>query len=157
MVNNQNMQRTATSYQANEVNTANRLKLLIMLNEGAIRFIKKADEALVKGDLAVKGETISKVLAIVGELKSTLDWSHAPALADQLERLYDFIMDRLYEANVKNDAQALHDALKIVEVLHSSWVELSKKTTAELAVNGQERAAAQVKQQNDSSYFHISV
>ncbi|HPQ69754.1 MAG TPA: flagellar export chaperone FliS [bacterium] len=153
-----NRPNTLQSYQSTEINTANRLKVLIMLYEGAVRFTKRAIEAINEGKIAVKGEMISKTLAIVGELQSTLDHSHAPELASNLDRLYTFIQDRLKEGNVNNDAAALEDALKIIKVLHSAWVELSKKSNAELAVNGQKPVAKEeTKKANASNYFQISV
>lgn len=148
---------TLNSYQATEVSTANRLKLLIMLYEGAVRFTKQAEEAIKSGNYALKGQSISKALAIVDELANTLDHSHAPELAANLERLYTFVHDRLVEANIQNEVQPLHDALNIINVLHSAWAELSKKSHAELAAKNGKQTAEQAKQANSTNYFRISV
>ncbi len=157
MVQYRESKRTPGSYHAMEVNTANRLKLLIMLYEGATRFTKRAEDALNEGDLAVKGESISRAMAIIDELNNTLDYKPAPDLARSLSRLYGYIHDCLVEANRNNDAQPLANALRIIEVLRSAWVELSKKSVGDLAVKGDASKTAQVKQQNAENYFRISV
>ena len=149
---------TLGSYRATEVNTANRLKLLIMLYEGMTRFTKRAEDALKEGNLAVKGESISRALAIVDELNNTLDYSHAPDLAANLSRLYGFIRAKLVDANLRNDVQPLQHAQKIIKILQSAWTDLSKKTAAELAVKTEGKPTTEpVKQQNSSNYFRISV
>ncbi|MCB1154771.1 flagellar export chaperone FliS, partial [bacterium] len=63
------------AYASNDVNTANRLQLLIMLYEGAIRFMSRANEAMKAGNLADKGLYLHKAQAIIDEFKGTLDFS----------------------------------------------------------------------------------
>ncbi|MCB9478814.1 MAG: flagellar export chaperone FliS [Deltaproteobacteria bacterium] len=141
------------AYASNDVNTANRLQLLIMLYEGAIRFMSRANEAMKAGNLADKGLYLHKAQAIIDEFKGTLDFSASKDLATELERLYDFITDRLHAANMRNDRRSLAEAMKITGILRDAWVELSEQvgtgTDAHL-----ERAAKAV---NENSVLRISV
>lgn len=148
-------------YRNTEVNTANRLKLLIMLYEGTLRFGQRAEEALAAGNLAEKGVMISKMLAIVSELRSTLDHGKAPEVAGNLDRLYEFIHEKLVQANIRNDVQLLRDAMRVLRILHSAWVEVSRKPQAELAVKQPDSQAEAVKKASTGAqadnYVHLSV
>jgi flagellar secretion chaperone FliS len=117
-------------YSNTDVTTANRLRLLVMLYDGAIRFVDIAKARIETGNVAEKGLYIGKALSIVGEFKNTLDFNVAGDLPKQLERLYVFVEDRLIQANVKNDPSKLDDARRILETLRSGWVELEKRGVA---------------------------
>lgn len=107
--------------------TANRLQLLIMLYDGAIRFIDQAKEQIEKKDLAGKGVNIGKALAIVGEFKSTLDFSVGGDVPKQLEKLYNFVESSLVRANIDNNIELLKNGRRILVTLRSAWVELEAK------------------------------
>lgn len=161
MLTYQKKQANLESYRSTEVSTASRLKLLIMLFEGAIRFINQAEEAMRTGEIPTKGVMIGKALAIVNELQSTLDHDQAPEIAANLERLYEFVQERLVRANIENQTQPLIQALRVLKTLHSAWVEVSQKSPAELSA-GQPGQPGQSKTNpqnavNDSSYVRISV
>ncbi len=159
MLSYQKKQASLATYRDTDVGTANRLKLLIMLYEGAIRFCRQAEQAMHDGNVAIKGEMIGKALAIINELRSTLDHSHAPEVSNNLENLYEFIHERLLKANVNNDLAPLMDAVRIIKVLHSAWVDVSKKPLAELTVTHPEQAQIIKKKNvtNENSYVRISV
>lgn len=160
MLTYQKKQSNLESYRSHDVNTANRLKLLIMLYEGAIRFAKQAEQAIVAGDMAGKGEMIGKVMAIIDELQSTLDHSKAPEIARNLDRIYDFTRDRLVRANLKNDAKLLHEAMGPINTLLSAWVEVSKMPASELTTTGPDGLKSDVRHSrnpNEQSYVRLSV
>ena len=159
MVTYQKKRTNLESYRTTEVNTASRLKLLVLLYEGAIRFARQAEQAINKGDMAAKGVMIGKVMAIVDELASTLDHGKAPEIAANLERLYDFTRDRLVKANLKNDTALLREAIGILNTLHSAWVEVSKKPVSELTVEQGDQAQNVKTAQavNANNYVRISV
>jgi flagellar secretion chaperone FliS len=150
------------SYRDTEVSTSNRLKLLVMLYEGAIRFCAQAAEAMHDGNVGTKGEMISKALAIINELQSTLDHSQAPDVAGNLERLYEFINDRLVTANLENNLAALMDAVRVIKILHSAWVEVAEKPQADLVTAKPAQARELKRRAADGgaaadSYVRISV
>ncbi len=101
--------------------TASPVELVVMLYDGAFRFVNEADEAFAKDDRARAGDRIGRALAIVDELCATLDGSHAPELADNLLALYGFCKRRLFEANMKRDRQALKDVVTALSPLRDAW------------------------------------
>ncbi|MCZ7587048.1 MAG: flagellar export chaperone FliS [Deltaproteobacteria bacterium] len=118
------------AYTTNDVRTANRLQLLIMLYDSAIRFMTLARRKLEEGDIAGKGQYIGKAMAIISEFKGTLDHDKAPDLARNLERLYTFINDSLVMGNMRNDAKSIEAALSVTSTLREGWVELSRQMDA---------------------------
>ncbi|MBP2674665.1 MAG: Flagellar protein FliS, partial [Deltaproteobacteria bacterium] len=71
-----------------------------------------------------------KVTAIVGELNSSLNMEQGGEIARNLRRLYDFVLDRLLKANLKNDLVALNEAERVLEMLRSGWKEMEMKQAA---------------------------
>jgi len=118
-----------SEYRKAEVNTSDRVKVISLLYDGAINFIKVARKRIELGDLAGKGLYIGKASSVVGELLSSLNMEEGGEIAKNLSRLYDFVMDRLINANMKNDQKALDEAEKVLDVLRSAWKDLGKNNT----------------------------
>lgn len=108
-------------YQKTQVITASREKILLMLYEGAIRFTKQARVAMNDKKIAEKGKAISKATAILSELMATLDFKIGGQLAQDLENLYIFMIDKLIEANVHNKVECLDDVEKLLNTLYTAW------------------------------------
>lgn len=110
-------------YKNTSIQSASREKLLLMLYEAAIRFMKKAMKAIEEKDIAERGVNIGKAYDIFMELSNTLDHKSGGEIASRLEQLYMFITDQLTQANIKGDGKPLESAIKITETLYSGWVE----------------------------------
>ena len=108
-------------YQRTQVVTASREKILLILYEGAIRFTKQARVAMNDKKVAEKGKAISKATAILSELMATLDFKIGGQLAQDLENLYIFMIDKLIEANVNNKVECLDDVEKLLNTLYTAW------------------------------------
>lgn len=109
-------------YKQTSVNSASREKLLLMLYEGAIKFVKKAIIATETKNVADRGLYIGKAYDIIMELSNTLNFEVGGDIAKNLEQLYVFIMEKLTQANIKGDAANLHEVLKILTTLNDGWV-----------------------------------
>jgi flagellar protein FliS len=130
-------------YQSNQVTTASPEQLLIMLYDGAIRFVRQATEAMATGERVRKLESISKAMGIVAELANTLDHEVGGEIAENLDALYHFMIRELTQANLKNDA----DKLKVVEGLlcdlRETWMQAIESTRREAtAVDAAEARAS---------------
>lgn len=123
-------------YKNTSVQSASKEKILLMLYEGAIRFMKQAMVAIDKKDIADRGLNIGRAFDIVMELNNTLNFEVGGDLAKQLEQLYMFVTDQLTQANIKNDKAPLQHALKTMETLYSGWVEAVEKLKREEASKG---------------------
>jgi flagellar protein FliS len=118
-------------YKQTSIQSASKEKILLMLYEGCIRFMKQALLALDKKDIAGRGMNIGRAFDIVNELNNTLNHEIGGDIAKNLEQLYIFVNDQLTKANAKGDRKALVDAIKIMETLHDGWVQAVEKLKKE--------------------------
>ncbi|HEY2990949.1 MAG TPA: flagellar export chaperone FliS [Candidatus Binatia bacterium] len=109
------------AYKRNEVLTADRGTVLLMLYQGAIDFLKKAKERMGEGDMAGKGTYISKTHAIISEFISSLNHEIGGELSRTLEDLYKFMLDQLMQAHVGNESKPLDDVIALLETLKEGW------------------------------------
>jgi len=123
-------------YKQTSVQSASREKLLLLLYEGAIRYMKQALMAIDNRDIAGRGLNIGRAFDIVNELNNTLNHEAGPEIAMNLEQLYMFISEQLTKSNATGDKKPLEDGLKIMETLYSGWVEaIEKLKREEMSVN----------------------
>lgn len=108
-------------YQKTQVTTASREKILLMLYEGAIRFVKASGVAMKEKKIAEKGKNISKATAILSELMATLDFKQGGQLAIDLENLYVFMIDKLIEGNINNNIECLEVVENLLKTLYMAW------------------------------------
>lgn len=111
-------------YKKTEVSTANNIRIISMLYDGAVNFVRIARNRLEQKDVAGKALYIAKATAIVAELSSSLNMEAGGEIARNLKRLYDYVLDRLIVANIKNDPDAFDNAEKILDILRSAWKEI---------------------------------
>ncbi|APV51417.1 flagellar export chaperone FliS [Betaproteobacteria bacterium GR16-43] len=97
-------------------------QLIVLLYDGALSAIARAIRAIGEGQIAVKGESISKAIQIVEEgLKASLDESVGGELAQQLGSLYEYMARQLLFASVRNDVAALKEVARLLEDLKGAW------------------------------------
>ena len=110
-----------SAYKRTEVLTANRETILLMMYAGAIRFLKGAIEAGTRGDIAERARLVTRTQGIVSELRSTLDFKVGGEIAQNLDRLYGFVTNRLMAGSLENDLGKLEEALGVLNTLHEAW------------------------------------
>ena len=114
---------SARRYKAVQIESATPGQILLALYDGCIRFCKAAQIQIEEGDVPGKGRMISKAVAILGELRSTLDHSVAPELCDSLERLYVFFQEQLSMANIKLDPSYIDPVIRLMSDLRDAWAQ----------------------------------
>jgi flagellar secretion chaperone FliS len=128
------MKNAYQKYKQTSIQSASREKLLLMLYEGAIKFLKLGIVAAEQKKIADRGSNIGRCYDIILELNNTLDHKVAPEIAKNLEQLYMFITDKLTQGNISGDPQPLREALKVLETLYEGWVkaveQLKKENSA---------------------------
>jgi flagellar protein FliS len=107
------------AYQQNSVMTASPQELTLMLYNGCLKFIKLAKKAMTNNQFEDKNMNSIKAQAIIQELRYTLD--PAIDLSTSLAQLYDYMYNRLVEANMKNDMAALEEVEGYVVELRDTW------------------------------------
>ncbi len=107
------------------VTAADPHRLIAMLYEGALEAIKRAAAHMAAGRVAQKGEALSHALQIVDEgLRAAVDRSAGGQLAFRLLDLYDYMIMRLLQANLRNDAAALDEVAHLLAELRSAWAQI---------------------------------
>lgn len=109
------------TYQETAVTTQSRGKLIVMLYDGAIKFLKLAIKEIEDRDPEAKGKYISKAIDIIFELNTVLDTEAGGEIAMNLRKLYLFMGRRLTEANAKQDIGKIEEVIKMLEDLNQSW------------------------------------
>jgi flagellar protein FliS len=127
-------------YQKVQVMTADRVRLIIMLYDGAVKFNMCAQKAIREGDVESRNTYINRSQAIIGELKNSLNMEEGGEIARNLSRLYDFSMEKLAEANLKNDASAVEAVTLVINELKSGWEGIAATQTPQTGKNIREGA-----------------
>jgi flagellar protein FliS len=96
-------------------------RLIQMLMEGGLTRIAQARGAMERQQTAMKGELIGKAIGIIGGLREGLDLQQGGELAANLDNLYQYMVSRLLEANVKNDAAPLDEVAGLLRNVKSGW------------------------------------
>lgn len=96
-------------------------RLIQMLMEGALEKIAAAKGAMGRGDIPTKGAQISWAISIIDGLRMSLDMEAGGEIADNLNRLYDYMGRRLLEANLKNNAGYLDEVAGLLKEIKSAW------------------------------------
>lgn len=104
-----------------QVTEASPHRLIQMLMQGGLDRIYQAKGAIEHGRIADKGELIGKSIAIIGGLREALDHEAGGELAGNLDRLYDYMIRRLTDANRNNDAAALTEVASLLSEVKSGW------------------------------------
>ena len=115
------MKNAFQKYKATSVQSASREKLLLMMYEGAIRFVKQAITAIEQKQIAEKGTNIGRAYDVIMELNNTLDHKIGGEISKNLEQLYMYMTEQLTQANINNNATNLKNVLKILETLYDGW------------------------------------
>jgi flagellar protein FliS len=109
------------AYQDTAVTTQSKGRLIVLLYEGAIKFLKLAIKELEAQDFAEKGRYINRAQDIINELNAVLDVDAGGEIATNLRSLYTFMNTRLSEANSKRDPEMIREVINLLEELNQSW------------------------------------
>ena len=113
-------------YKTNSVNYASKEQLLLMLVEGAVKFCKIARQAIIDKDIKKSHDALIRTQDIFSELMISLDTAQGE-WAVQLFRVYDFIKEKLIEANMTKNLEIIDEILPLVEDINETWKEAYKR------------------------------
>ena len=109
------------AYRDTAVSTQSKGRLIVLLYEGAIKFMKLAITQLEAGNYEEKGRYIARAQDIINELNAVLDTDAGGEIAANLRKLYCFMNNRLSKANAKRDPQMIREVITIMEELNQGW------------------------------------
>jgi flagellar protein FliS len=113
------------NYRKTTVETSAPGKLLLMLYDGAIRYIDNAREAISQKDINMAHSQIVKAEDIIVELTTSLNMEYD--ISNHLSRLYEYLHYQLVQANLEKDIQKLDEVKGFLVDLRNTWEEAVKK------------------------------
>lgn len=134
------MTRGIDAYRRTEAQSASPMQLVVMLYDGALRFLTEAKSAHAEGDLRRRARALGRVAAIVAECHGTLDLERGGAVASELDRLYSYISGRLLDITMKKDVSAIDEIHKLMSTLRDAWAQAAQGTMAQPATRPAELA-----------------
>lgn len=121
----------AQRYQAAQVTTASPVRIVVQLHDGAVRFLQQAMQLKESGQIAQRASALKRAHAIIGELQASLEAKHSPELCQDLDRLYDFMLERIAQATLNRDPErtqaTLTPVVNILRELRGAWAAVAEK------------------------------
>lgn len=114
-----------------EIATADPHKLTLMLMQGALDRIAYAKGSMERKEYAAKADYLSKATAILINLRDTLDLKVGGELAENMYALYDYMVDRLTEAHVRNNLGLLDEVISLLTPIRDAWVQIPESAKQE--------------------------
>lgn len=111
------------SYKLAHIETATPERLLVMLYDGAIKYLNLSLQSLDIKDIEGTHRNVLKAEAIILELMNVLDMEIGGEVAANLYNLYDYMYRLLVKANIGHDPQPIREVIKLLEPLRSAWSE----------------------------------
>jgi len=115
----------ADQYLRTQVRSSAPLELVVLLYDAALRFTATARDAMARGDIPARRAALSKAMAVVDELQASLDMERGGQIAEELDRLYDWIRECFTEAITKQSVRPIDDALRVLETLRGAWRQIA--------------------------------
>jgi len=119
------MNRYADVYKKNQVQTVTRENLVLMLYDGARKFLNQAIIAFDDNNIAGVNNNLVRSQDIIIELISGINFD-AGEIAHDLFRLYDYMHYRLIQANIKKEKEPVIEVLEMIEDLRETWSTMLK-------------------------------
>lgn len=133
-----------SAYQATQVSTASKVQLVVLMYDGAIRFITEAKEKFAAGDVAGKGVAISKAQKIIHELTNALDMRRGGEVAANLSQVYMRISRNLINANINRKMEDLDESLESLRNLRGAWEQIMRQPTPETVQQSKQNVGGKI-------------
>ncbi|MEW7314552.1 flagellar export chaperone FliS [Buttiauxella gaviniae] len=106
-------------------------QLIVLLFDGALSALVRARLFMQQGELAAKGEALSKAINIIDNgLKAGLDRDQGGEIAENLSSLYDYMIRRLMLGNLRNDVEAIEEVEGLLTNIADAWKQISPQNVA---------------------------
>ena len=120
-------------YNNSKILTASPAELTLMLYDGAIKFANIAVMGMEQNDIQKAHNNIIRVQRIIEEFRNTLDRKYP--VAEDFDRIYVYLLKRLYEANVKKDKEIMEEVLKHLRTMRDTWKAVMQQSHGEAVKN----------------------
>ena len=115
------------AYRDSSVLTAPPERLVVMLYDGAHRFLFQAAHAMRSGDISLMNNRMQRAEAIIAELRGTLNHEQGGEIATRLDAIYSFCQRHLLEARLQKNPQKIEQVMKLLGELRDAWEQVAGK------------------------------
>ena len=141
------------SYRKTNVITSDPGALIIMCYEGAIDSLKLAKQKIKEKNYEEKGKAIIKAQDIIEELICSLDFEKGAGIANNLESLYKYMLNRIVQGDLNKDVKPIDEVIGMMSVLLSAWQEVASKPVSQ--TQSAEDSLYQEKKAMGSGYISV--
>ena len=120
----------AQQYKSMEVNSSNRMKLIVMVYDAAIASLKEASDAHTRGDTTRRNMYVARAQCIINDLNGCLDMSHGE-LPTSLRSLYQFFIRHLAQSQEQGTAENIAEVRTMMENLREAWDTICRQAPQE--------------------------
>jgi flagellar protein FliS len=117
----------AQQYLEIAVRTANPMQLIVILYDAAICSLQEARAHIERKDIEGRSRSVNKCISIISELQSSLNLNSGGDIASSLNRLYDYMKQRIFTASMQQSSQPLQEIESLMENLQSAWRTLAEQ------------------------------
>lgn len=96
-------------------------RIVQMLMAGAIERLVQGKAAMEQGNMVAKADRLKKAQDIIGSLRDSLSMADGGDVAVNLDRLYDFMMRHILDANLNNDPEKIAEVISLLSEIKSAW------------------------------------
>jgi flagellar protein FliS len=114
-----------------DIASADPHRLTLMLMQGALDRMAYSKGCMERKDFAGKAEHLSRVNAILLNLRDTLDLDVGGDVAQNLYALYEFMIRQLQDANVQNNLQTIDEVINLLQPIKKAWASIPEDAKQE--------------------------
>ena len=123
----------ALEYRKHAVSGASPVGLVVMLYDGALRFMEAGKAAIKSKDYESQNKNLLRAQKIVLHLMGTLDVEKGGQIATNLLSLYSYVVERLVKANMEDRVEPVDEAIRTFSELRKSWSQLETNSKSQVA------------------------
>jgi flagellar protein FliS len=116
-------QRARQAYQTSQVVEQDPMTLVVMLYDGLLGFVERAEGSIEANDRPQASELLRRASDIVGELQAVLDMNAGGEVAVNLDRIYSYCRRRLMDGHINMDAGTVREVRELLKPLRDAWEE----------------------------------
>ncbi len=122
---NAHLRHLASAAYRGAVDTISPAQQIVMLYEGAIRFLKEAEAAIAAGDIERRHNNVKKAFDIVNALQCCLDFEKGGEVARSLDRFYSYVLQRMTRIDLTNDPSICAELIGMLDQMRASWAAIA--------------------------------
>ncbi len=116
------------AYQSAAVSTVDQRKLIVMMYEGAIKFLTISVDKIGKGEFYDAHTNLVRAKSIIAELLASLNLEKGGDIAENLQRLYTYMFNELIEANLNKDTARIENVTGLLRELRDGWRGMERRS-----------------------------